>query len=434
MLSAHGLLTRRGLVNLFALIGVQGGNALVPLLVVPFALSMMGPVAYAHVAIAEAISTIVLAGVLFSFEVDGVARIANLPVPHDRDALGRALSDIISARLVLFVSASAIVTAGFWFFQPQYVGLLLLWLLVPFGQVFHSYWFYQGIERNVAPAVITLTSRVATIAIVALKLRTPADQYLLPLAVGLPFAIGGLVSTAYLVRTHGLSLRWAGGAEVVALLRHGKEVFAGNAAVTLYREMNVVIMGIAGVGAASIATYAYVEKSVKMLQACTRPLNQLFFPKVLTAIRGQAAPSRGMARVILAFTLPQIALVAVVLLFLSGAFWAVRPFWPALNKFAGLPDVGLLLAIMLPVTLVGLANFMFGTAGLNYLGERRYYLCAILVTGIASALACFSLSVIGGAIGAATCFLGAETLLLILVMARYARRSRLSGTEAGYSS
>jgi PST family polysaccharide transporter len=417
----HGLFTRKGLLNLVALVGVQGGNALVPLLVVPFALAMMGPDAYAKVAIAEAISAIVLASVLFSFEIDGVARIAGMRAGNDRNALGLALSEIISARLVLFFAGSIVVLGGYWLLHGSDVGLLALWLLVPFGQIFHSYWFYQGIENNVPPAVITLLSRAVTVAIVVLFIRAPSDQYLLPLAVGAPFAIGGMVSTGYLIIVQRLRVRWAGLSQVFALLSHGKEVFAGNAAVMLYREMNIVILGIIGANAASIATYALIEKSIKMLQACTRPLSQLFFPKVLGALSGERRPTPAIARIIASFTAPQVMLVALLLAAIPVAYLVARLIWPQLSLFGDLPQLWLLVAIMAPATVIGLANFMFGTAGLNYLGERRYYFHVILITGVASVGASLALSSFLGAVGAAICFVGAEALLLILVLSRYVR-------------
>ncbi len=69
-------LLRPGLHNLAALTVIQGSNALIPLLIVPFAIATVGAGAYAQVAITEAISALVLAAVLYSFDVDGVARLS----------------------------------------------------------------------------------------------------------------------------------------------------------------------------------------------------------------------------------------------------------------------------------------------------------------------------------------------------------------------
>lgn len=413
------LLSRTGLRNLVALIGIQGSNALVPLIIVPFALAMIGTEAYAQVAITEALSSLALAMVLFSFDVDGVARIAKLEKPARPEALSEALSAVVAARLLLFVVVSPLLLAGYLLSGGQNADLLALWLLVPLGQVFHSYWFYQAIEDNVVPAAITLLSRGTTIATVVLFVRDASDAAWIPLAVGGPFAIGGMISLLYLRFGMRITVRRVNFTTIASDLLNGKEIFAGNVAVTLYREMNVVILGVVGVPAAGVATYALVEKSIKMLQACTRPLNQLFFPKVLRDLRNASSPDRRAIRRISRYTLPQAAVVVAMMVSLPILYLLASALFPTLKELAALPDVVLMASIMAPAMLLGLANFMFGTAGLNTLNQRGYYFRAILLTGVLSVGICFLLAWRFGAVGAAWCFLFSEGLLFLLVFARY---------------
>lgn len=425
------LLKRPGVRNLVALTGIQGSNAFVPLLIVPYALSVIGVTAYAHVAITEAISALALAAVLFSFDIDGVARVARASEDARRDALGETLSTILSARLLLFATVSPLLLLAYWLASGQGILLLALWLLVPLGQVFHSYWFYQAIEDNLAPAVITLLSRVVTVAVVFAFVHGPDDAALIPLAIGGPFVLGGILSTVYITRTFGMSLRWVGLSTILTDLRHGKEIFAGNLAVSFYREMNVVILGIVGVPAAGISTYALIEKTIKMLQACTRPLSQLFFPKVLRALSSTTEPSPAVARLIARYTWPQIAAVLVLIVAFPGAYTIGAMVFPKLAQFETLPQVKLMAMIMAPAMLLGLANFMYGSAGLNALNHRQYFFVAILVVGLLSVSFCFALSLLFGTIGAAMCFVFAEFLLFILVLARYRHRN---GAEPAYGA
>lgn len=424
----QAFLRRPAVRNLTALAGIQGGNALIPLLIVPFSLSMVGATVYAKVAIAEALSAFALAAVLFSFDVDGVARVAKLGRDADNAALAHVVSAVISARLVVFAVVAPMFLLGYWLAGGRDgVVFLALWLLVPLGHVFHSYWFYQATEHNAPAALITLASRVATVAIVVLFVRNPKDAMIIPLAIGAPFLLGGLFSTIYIVRSLAAPLRWVGFGTVFADLRRGKEIFAGNVAVALYREANVVILGIVGVPAASISTYALVEKSVKMFQACTRPLNQLFFPKVVKALADKSAPDPSAAGLIARYTWPQIAAVSALIAGVVAAYAVGSVALPALRELIELPDLKIMAAIMAPSMLLGLANFMYGTAGLNTLNSRGYYFLAILATGVFSVGSCFGLTGRFGAIGAAICFLLAEAALLVLVLARYTGKRFILG-------
>ncbi|WP_213979733.1 oligosaccharide flippase family protein [Sphingomonas sp. dw_22] len=413
---------RADALNLTALTCLQASNAVIPLLIVPFSIARLGTVSYANVAIAEAISMIAVAIVLYSFEVDGVSRISGFQPHSHREALSKVLSAVLTTRLILFVGIATILLVVTFAFTSLPVVLLACWLLVPLGQVFHSYWFYQGIEFNIPPAILTLTARLLSLVLVLLFVHSPQDSILVPLAIGGPFAIAGIASTLYKVYALGLRLRWVRLRIVFDYLTHGHRIFVGTAAVMLYREVNVLLMGMVGVPAGAISSYSLAEKSIKMIQAITRPLNQIAFPKVLRALRGYDSPGRDTAVIILRYTLPQIAVVTIVVITLLLSFNQLAPRIDALRRFQELPGIGIIFAIVAPAPVFGLANFMFGSAGLNFLGDQRYYLRAILTAGTASAIGCLLLAHLYGAIGAAICFCGAELLLLAIVIVRYRTR------------
>lgn len=405
--------------NLAALTCLQASNAVIPLLIVPFAIARLGATAYADVAIAEAMSMIAVAAVLYSFEVDGVSRIAGLKIASHRAELSVILSAIFFSRLLIFVGTAAVLTLAVSLFTSLSPLLLACWLLVPLGQVLHSYWFYQGIEFNIPAAALTLLARVSSFVIVITCVHSAHDQLLVPLSIGAPFAIAGIASLLYKIRILGVRLRWVGWRTVLEYLTNGRRIFTGTAAVMLYRELNVVLMGVVGVPSAAISSYALAEKSIKMIQAVTRPLNQIAFPKVLRAIGQYDQPKPAAARVIMRYTTPQIVLVAALIIAVAASFGEMAKLLPSLARFKALPDFGLLFLIVAPAPLLGLANFMLGSAGLNFLNAQPYYLRAILVTGVVSLATCLILSSIYGAVGAAISFVGAEFTLLLLVIRRY---------------
>ena len=406
-------------INLAALVCIQAANAIIPLMIVPLVLTRLGAGAYVELAVAEAASMLVLALVLFSFEVDGVARVAGLSPVQDGPALSEALSDLVSARIILFaIGGFSAIAIGFWV-DGHFPVLLALYLLVPLGQVFHCYWFYQGIVRNLTPAIATVTARALSLVLVLVLVHEADDQHWVPLLIGLPFLGAGIASLAYTQSVFGFRVRWAGFPRVWWTVCHGREIFVGNAAVTLYREMNVVLLSIVGAPSAGIAAYSLIEKTVKMIQACTRPLSQFFFPKVIRGIAGYGTPSPMAARQVARFTLYQVVIMILILLAIPIAYLLLAPRWPWLAGFAAMPGVVAMFAVMAPATVFGLANFMFGSAALNYLGARRYLLFAILGTGIASAAMCLALGARIGAMGGAICFLFSETFLFALILGRF---------------
>jgi PST family polysaccharide transporter len=416
---------RRNTANLVALTAVQAANALVPVLVFPFALVKLGSETFTKLAVAEALSVIVLTAVLYSFEVDGVGRVIAARAPERRRALQATVSAIIATRLLLFAVAAAMVVGGYTLVTGESPLLLACWLLVPLGHVFFSYWFFQGMEANRPVAFATLTARVTGVALVFTLIHKADDVWIMPLALGVPFLIGGLGSALYLFAAYGLRPTHVCRRDIVALLRGGKEIVTGNVAVMLYRDLNVVLLGFAGVSAPGIAAYSLAEKFTKMLQASVRPLSQLFFPKMIAALHGEAAPSRENAMAIARMTLPQITLVtlgmgAVAVGYAVAARYALLP-----ANWSLPPETLVLIGVMLPAILAGIANFMFGVGGLNHLNRKLWILSAIVATGLCNLVLCPLLARSIGALGGAICFLFSEFLLLALVLFAFTRNGTI---------
>jgi O-antigen/teichoic acid export membrane protein len=405
--------------NFGALSAIQLANALVPILVFPFALSVLGADQYAELAIAEALSVIVLTAVLYSFEVEGVGKVIDLEAAADRDGLARFFGAVLAARLCLFLISASILLLITTAVTGKFSLLLALWLLVPLGHVFYSYWYFQGTEKNMPVAIMTVAARVTGVALVLIMVRKEGDAWLVPLCLGMPFCAGGVASAVYIAVSRGVQFPQSPIKAMTTLIWNGKTIVLGNAAVVLYRDLNVVLLGATGVPAAGIAAYSLAEKVIKMVQATSRPLNQLYFPRAVRALQGEKRPTRHTAATIAKMTAPQ--LVGMIVL-LTGAVAAYNlgirlnllpPHWR-------LPDVTqVLMLFMLPAVFLGIANYMFGVVGLNYLGARAALAGTIFVTGVLNLIICAMLAAWIGEMGGALAFTLAELMLLAQILLCY---------------
>ena len=139
-----------------ALAAIQSSNALVPVLVFPFALKVLGAGPYALIALGEAVSNAVLACVLYSFEVEGVSRISGLELAADRQKISALYSSVFYARLLIFIGAALLVLCGLSVFNQRLMPIAALWFMVPLGYVFHAFWLFQGLEDNTPAAFFSI--------------------------------------------------------------------------------------------------------------------------------------------------------------------------------------------------------------------------------------------------------------------------------------
>lgn len=410
---------RKDATNLASLVAIQGANALVPLVIFPFALRVVGADRYAEIVLAEAL--ILMAGplVLYSFEVDGTARVVGLQLEKDRDRLARIFSTIFWIRLVACLGCLLVVLAVATIFEVGETLLVAAWSLTLLAGVFQSAWLFVGLQQNTVSAVFTAVSRVlATVGVVFL-VRAPPDYLLVPLMVGGAYLLGGVATFVYVLLVMDLKIVSVARADIFRFLVEGKEIFAGNLSVVLYRDTNVFLLGMVGASAPAVAAYSIAEKGIKCLQAVVRPLNQLFFPKAVQAMQVHCENGVAALRSLSKLTMPQIGCVLLLGVSVAVALLFARPWVEHWIPPETLTHAAPLMGIMFFAIPFGIANFMIGTAGLNYLGCRQYYFKAIFMAGVASVAGCIVLARAFEASGAAIVYTASEALLLSLVVARY---------------
>jgi PST family polysaccharide transporter len=414
---------RSDIVNLCALAAIQVSNALVPLVVFPYALSVLGAGQYSKLVITEALMLAVMSVVLFSFEVDGVARVARLDWRREGRELSNAFSTVLCSRLLLFVVCFVIAGMARPFMDRVSSDLLFAWLLVPLSYALQANWLFQAIEQNVFVSVITVVSRICATLLIFYFVVSPADAIWIPLILGACYLSAALCALGYSRGVLGIRVRWASLPEIIESLRYGRHIFIGNIAVMLYRDSNVLILAISYGEPTAIAAYSLSEKVVKGVQATMRPLNQVYFQKAVRTIGSDRKADRDTLRTMAAFVYPQCVALTVVITLVAVFFLVCGDTLEEMGHLAEVREISTLFAVMVLSVYFGIANFMLGTVGLNQLGARRCLYRSILTVGVLSVASCATLSMGMGGVGAAISFVFAEILLFSAIVFCYLHQS-----------
>lgn len=425
MIATHGAAPplKRKAVNLASLTCIQVANGVLPILVFPFVLGVVGADLYAKVALSEALSIVLLTVVLYSFEIDGVAQVVGLTPEKDHDQLSKIFSAIFYLRMTLFAIAAPPVLLGALYLDSELFLLTLCWMLVPLSYAVQSSWLFLGLERNAPVALFTILSRVSAVALIFLLVKSPSDYARVPLVIGLVYLAGAAASLLYARQQLGLRFVAVPRATLKQMFWSGKEIFAGSLSGFLFRDVNVIVLGALGESGVAVASYSMAEKIVKAMQASMRPLNQLFFPEALRISRSAepTAPSAAVLRQLVKITWPQlVALAGIWTVFVAG-YLAFGSAIPWLQRIENLDQVAALVSFLSLVAFFGTANFTLGWAGLVALRAQRYLFGAILITGLLSLASCLVLVSLIGARGAAISSVLAEALFLSFIVLRYLR-------------
>lgn len=406
-------------VNALSLVAIQGANALFPLLVFPYLLVVLGKDAFASVVVAEAVAFYVLTICLYSFDTSGVQAIIESRKHGCLNHEATCFFNMLGARLVLFFISSIVLISGSAIFSEAKTELLAIWLMFVLGMIFQSNFYFQAIEQNFALAVSITASRFVAVGAIYVLVHDPADLTIACVILAGSFLASGIVANFIVMHRLGISsLRFISRREIVSNLIEGRHLFFGNLSVTLFRGANVLILS-AFSNAAAVAAYALAEKIIKSIQALARPLNQVFAPKAVKAwsLLDEKEKKPEMARLLIwRSTRVQLLMMLILLPLAVGAIWGG-------HEFGFLPgfesETILLIALMAPAVMFGVANAMFGAVGLNLLNAQSYFASAVFTVGFCIFVLSLVLSHVFNAFGAAAAFVLAELFLLIAFLRKY---------------
>lgn len=411
-------------INGLSLAAIQGANALFPLLIFPFLLGKLGTDAFTALVVAEALALYVLAVCLYSFDTTGVHSIIEAKSGKIKDADKICFFNILGARLGLFTLASIIVLALYEIFGEGSIEVLLAWLVFTFGMILQCNYYFQAIEKNWPLAIFVLISRLIAVAAIYYYIDGAEDLLVASIILAGSYLISGIAAIMLLcIHFKEIGLKRMQLPIMISMVIEERHLFFGNISVALFRSSNVLIL--AGVSnSAAVAAYAMAEKTIKSLQALARPLNQHFATRAMKSWAVYPHEKKTQVNAfdliwkktrIQVYVMSLITPISIALIY-AGAVWGVMPGYTL--------DTLILIGLMSPAILFGVANAMFGVVGLKLLGAQSYFATAVIWVGVITFLYSIAASYFFNAIGSATAYLFAECMLLIAFVIRYYKKNK----------
>lgn len=414
--------SKRDTVNLAALMSIQASSAALPLLVYPYAIATLTAANFSLVVISESIALLLTPLILYSYEVTGTSEGTERYKNRDIKGLNRLFTTILAVRLSILGAIFSLLLTIYIATNSNILLLTAIWCGVPLSSILQNYWYYRCTENNLIPAIFTAISRLgATITIYA-TLPETKSAITIPSVISIFYVSGGLATFIHGIFISKLRLTKPSFYQLKSSITNGWYIFLGNLSVTLYKDVNVLILGILGLPAATVANYSLAEKFTKCLQAIARPVSQYFFPKTISELTELKNANSKSLKIIFKNTIPQIGILVTAIVLITIAFTYfdfINNLLPITSK---IKPVFPLFLIMSGSVIFGASNFMLGTVGLNYFGLQKKFFLSILATGICGILNTIALTHFFHAIGTGVAFLLSEIILFALLLANYLKK------------
>lgn len=363
---------------------------------------------------------------LYSFDLDAIGSVVGKDPQTHKNEVSAAFSEVLYARLVVFFIAALGLVGAVAAIDTTLLRYLWGWILYVLSQVVVSAWLYQGIQRNWITAWPIVASRLLALGAIVWLINPGSDAAVASAIIGIVSLVSSLLLVCFASIRLGIGLRRVTPARIALLLRRGWTVFLGSASVFFYRDANVLVLGGVHSDPSAIAAYSIAEKIVKGFQAAARPVNQLFLPKAIAALKPYSHPQRAAMARVMRLLRPQLLLVGAGMLLAYALLAGLFLINPALGASLGISQGAALVVVMSPAVIFGVANFMLGSVGLNNLAASRYLFLCIAAIGLLNLAGCVALALSMGVMGAAMAFLLSEVALLALVLRPYLRDGLMS--------
>jgi len=184
--------TRLG-TNILSLYAVQGLNYLLPLLILPYLLRVLGPKSYGSIAFAQSLMSYAVMLTDYGFNLSATRAISL--ARDDPRELARILWSTLVAKLLLLAASVAVLTLVVALvpqFRQQWPLFAVCGLAVVGSCVFPQ-WYFQGLERMRIIAVIQVLTKLIALLATFVFVRSSADQVAAAAILSMPMLVAAVL-------------------------------------------------------------------------------------------------------------------------------------------------------------------------------------------------------------------------------------------------
>ncbi len=263
--------------NFASLTLLQGINYLVPLIVFPYLVRVLG---FDGFGLYSFILAIIMYGVMFSdygFDLSATRMISLHS--DDKSKINEIFSTVLVIKFAISLIYLFVLTLLVFFVDKFSQNGYLYYIAYGFviGQLLFPVWFFQGIEKMRYITIINALSKLIFTLLIFIFVQYKDDLYLVLLFNSLGSIIAGAVALRIAVKKFDISFHCPTKEQIAFYLKDGWYIFTSRVAVDLYMTSNIIILGFFA-NNTIVGYYSIVEKIIRAIGSILEPLTRTVFP------------------------------------------------------------------------------------------------------------------------------------------------------------
>lgn len=405
----------------FYLLLLNGVNHLLPLIIIPYLMVVLGSVGYGYIGFATALCNYFVLLVDFGFNLSATKAVAIAYEKKDNDELSYVFYSTLYTKILLLLISIILffpICLGINQFRPYFVTSLCMFPLV-IGNTFTVGWLYQGIGKIKLLSIINTIVKLLILPLIFIFVRSSNDYNIAALVQSGVYLVVSLVSLSLIRKyasIHYVKINWY---DIKKSIKDSWPLFLSSVATSVYTQLFTIIVAYFS-PASVVGKYSAAER---IMRSCCFiiyiPISQAFYPKVAALGVVDIKKAKALLK----------RLFKVLFFIMSVLTLGLFLFADLISEFLGTGYEGIstLLRIIsiapIPIALGGIT----GQMGLIALGNdiaKRHFIGAYWKSVIISLIAVFILTFVFKEIGAAVSMMLTEFMVFFFMTYYYKKDSR----------
>jgi polysaccharide transporter, PST family len=394
--------------NIFSLYVLQGVNYLLPLVVLPYLVRVLGPERFGLLSFAQAFMLYFVMLTDYGFNLTATKKIArNKDQPH---IVSKVCSNVLTIKLSMLLLGFVLllgIVFGFSKFSQDWKLYLVSYLMVV-GNALFPLWYFHGLEQMRLITIANVIGKAITAIGIFTLVRHQDEIVLAALLQSLSFVLIGVIGLGAMLYFGKMRINIPSYREIREEIVEGWDIFLSTAAVSFYTASNAFFLGIFSTNTA-VGYFSAADKIVKAINGLTTPIFQSLYPH----LNALFVKSQHQAKLFLQKVTRGIGLGTLLLSFCAFVFapLAVRLIFG--NNFE--PTINVLRWMSPLPFLVGI-NTVFGMLTMITFGMNRLLTRIVIVAGFFNFILVIFLIRYYDAVGAAIAVTLTEVLTMTMML------------------
>lgn len=263
--------------NFLSLLTLRVGNYIIPLLTLPYLISVLGIDKFGLVAFAEMVIMYFKSVVDYGFDLTGTRSVSEKR--ENKVLLNKLVCNIFAVKIILCFLCFLFLICLIWI-SPELneIGLLLIYSYgIVLGNALLPIWFFQGMEKMKYITMVNFLSKIIYIVLIFLFINHETDFIYVPLLNSGGLIVGGIFSILIMRRNFNIIFHIPKSKEILMTLREDFNIFITTLAPNLYNNSMGVLLGVF-TNNAQVGYYSAATKLIEVGNSFIYIMSTTIFP------------------------------------------------------------------------------------------------------------------------------------------------------------